>query len=196
VSHRLGSLIASSFSDAPAPARLVAPSDFGQPVSRAVVLSATPVRELDERVRATAPAVLSAPVVSSTESGRPVRTAAAVWIEGAFGTAASILSIAVVIAIVDRLLGSRRSWRHLLTLGLTRRRLARLDLQLLAQPWLASVGTGAVVGSVVAFTMGDPGEGYPWGGAALVVGMTAVLSVVAGVVVFALGVRSAVPERE
>jgi hypothetical protein len=195
-SRALGLLIGRTFSDEPAPVRLVSRAGLGEPVTRAVVLGTVPTRELDERVRASANAVLSAPSVTSVENNRPVHTRAATWIGGGFAAAGTLLSIAALIAIVDRLLGSRRSWRQLLNIGLTRRGLARLDLQLLVQPWLAAVGTGSAVGSVAALALGDPGQGYPWGGAVLVVAGVALLTVLAGVLAFALAQRAALPERE
>lgn len=117
---------------------------------QAIVFDDVPVADLHGRVRAAVMPLFAAPSVNSalTDVQRPSPLAG--WLAGGIAVALITLAVACVVAIIDRLLATRRDRRHLLNLGMLPRQLAVLEAWRFAAPYTIVFTVAAAVGLAIA----------------------------------------------
>lgn len=178
-----------------APIRLVEASSIPAP-GQAIVLGMLPASELQERVQTAATRSVTAPFVYSPQNEGTKVSPLVAWICGGLAIGLVLLAVGCVIAIVDRLLATRGSRRHLLALGLVPRQLAVLEAWQFAAPFTVVVLTGAVVGLAISLQIVlRAHEAVPWMSLAGAVGTAIVIGVVGTVMVSWLSVRSMLEDR-
>jgi hypothetical protein len=162
----------------------------------ALTLDDSSLRALDERTRAAAMTALPAPRVESAIDGESVPSPLVGWI-GAGGTVAAVaLSIACLLALVDRLLAARQQHQHLLNLGISPAQMTVLAGALFAVPYAVMSAFALATGLVICCMLLDPGVAIPWSAIAATVGATLAVGGLGSGLVAAYGSRQAVREAE
>lgn len=153
----------------------------------AVVVGSTPVETLDERTRNAALATLPAPFVNSSINLRSQPSPLVAWIAAGSSTAIVALSIACLLALVDRLLATRRQHRRLVNIGMPPSTLRLFAALLFALPYLVMVAFAFTTGLAICLTMVSGSAPVPW----VAIGATLMTTVTLGLIgTFALATAS------
>ncbi len=175
--------------------RLVRPAAVAD-TGAAFALDDAPLRALDERTRTAAMTAVPAPMVDSGVNREPVDNPWVRWIGVGGAVAGVALSIACLLALVDRLLAARQEHRRLLSLGISPAHMTGLAAAVFALPYGVMAAFAVGTGLLICLLMLDSGEPFPWGP----IGATALATLLVGAVgtamVAALGSRQTLRDPE
>ena len=163
---------------------------------KALVFDDAPLEVLTERVRIAAMQTLPVAYVTSPRDFIPREAWSDEWIRAGMVLGASALAVGCFIAMIDRLLVTRRHRQHLINLGLSFRKLVVIEMLLFAAPYLVSIVLSLAVGIVLCvLTTYGTDTLIPWD----VIGTVFVSALVAGIIsmvgVALFGARSALISR-
>lgn len=162
-----------------------------------LVLGDGSLEDLEERTRVAAVTTLPVPVVYSSSTFSMRENPLTAWFIGGTVAAAIALAVSCLISLVDRLLGTRKHRRHLLSLGVSPRRLAALEAWQFAAPYGAVVVVSFSAGlAVCALMIGLSDIPMPWSTVGAVLVAAAIAGLVGTASMAAFGVRSMREEAE
>lgn len=158
----------------------------------ALVLDKVPPGALESRVRGAAMRTFLAPYVYSGFSGETQQSPLVAWIHG--GVIAAVISLAVgcFFSLVDRLLGSRKHRRHLLSLGVSPRQLTVLEAWQFVVPYGTVLFVSFLAGLMICTLMvgGPDGISMPWRGISVTFGAAVIVGLAGTASVAFFGARS------
>ena len=178
--------------------RLTDPASFPSDdpdTGQALVIWAEPAAVLHERLGTAAMLTLVAPSINDWQLYVDRPSPLAPWLTGAIRSGLSLLALACVVSLVDRLLATREPRRHLLNLGLTPRRLATLDAWLFAVPY-AAIGFASLIAGLISVWayVTVTATPMPWGGVGLIVAIGTAVGLLGSLGVAVLGARDCARE--
>ena len=159
-------------------------------VGQMLVVSPMPAARLHERLRTAALLTLVAPAVSDWQIFADLPSPVSRWIAGGILAGLTLIALACLFGVIDRLLATHLSRRHLLALGLPPRRLANMEAWLFAVPYTIVGLVGLVTGlamcwSYLRFTTTP----MPWGAVGLIAAASAAVGLAGSAAMALLGAR-------
>lgn len=123
----------------------------GTPPAEAIVMTQRDPIEAEQKLRSVATVLLPGAAIWSLDQLQLQPSPLVEWLGTGLTAALSLLGATCLLAIVDRLLAARADRRHLTRLGVSRARLARLEILQFLAPYALLSAIGAAVGITICF---------------------------------------------
>lgn len=175
--------------------RLVPPQELDG-MSSLLILDMATLETIDAAARTAAMATLPAPNIHSLYAAEKRESPLVQWIIAGTTAAVSVLALACLLALVDRLLSSRHHHRRLLHLGISKRRVSALAAWGFLLPYSVVLAASLIVGLVACALLVMPVTAMPWTPVVATLVVSVLVGAVGTVSMASFAVKDIVKERE